>query len=172
MQTKCCEKCIHTKPDPDNGRFQGWCSNYLCVCHQNEVLNGLPRHSQTRQEWEEEFEKLYIVGDLGIDLSSSEKKRRNEVPLKNLKAFISRVVAQAEARGAEEFYKNLQTRLPEMLEEKGGEFETYLLQVKAAGAAEERERIFKEFEDYGLKQTFDQRFIRGLFKRLSQKVDN
>ena len=45
-------------------------------------------------KWEERFEKLYILGDLGIDTAE-----KNIVPLKDLKEFIRQELTLAHTDG-------------------------------------------------------------------------
>lgn len=60
---ECCQKCVHTRPDPDRGRYQGWCKNGDCPCHASTPTSG--------EKWEELAETLYNQTMRDIDYGDS-----------------------------------------------------------------------------------------------------
>ncbi len=59
MDTNCCDKCVHTRPDPDKGRYQGWCKDKDCACHST------PQGGESERKLENVASNIvYQLGDL------------------------------------------------------------------------------------------------------------
>src|SRR4051812_37523506 len=82
VSNECCEKCVHSRPNPMMGVYQGYCNNPACPCHQQAAqekgciceddnkltqafcpIHGAPAyraaHAETRGGWEAEFDREF-----------------------------------------------------------------------------------------------------------------
>lgn len=58
MENKdCCKLCVHIRPDPDKGRYQGYCKNPSCPCHSKAPTDENWRHSYYLQFGYTDFRK-------------------------------------------------------------------------------------------------------------------
>lgn len=109
------------------------------------------------EEWEKEFDRLYIRGDLEIDISQDERERRNSVPLKALKSFISSLLTKTREEAYQEgqdagaqgkFFSSIEMTepLPKKLHDKI--FQAGRLSLKAEIETKVKEKKFKVAKNF------------------------